>query len=378
MFEKSIKFLLENAGTVIKYRLHKELLHDLSKTNENKLLKEVYKTLHFQLLKTYIKTNGYIGIGMHSWDKFKETPLQDGETAARLLTYYGIPKTNPIIVNFIQALRDDKVLQKEFSYYKPEIARFNDRFLGLRNGSSLMVLIYTMQALLGYGDDYDDVKEFQNISLNAFKNILNYSSFNEITKFNKNLKKKYNYPYIETETYFPCSYHLSTLAYTSNWRTKKNISVMVDAINHLGKIINKEYNMHVKIRNNYYCPLWALTRPLEAFSLKLLPINYAMYRRVLIEIAMLGIGNKVNVIKDSIDSVKEALSKDGIIHIKFNNSYQKQRYLKMLEYTTAYSEVGLEENYKKETALECDLTFWAIQFLRYTENINNKTTKSNI
>jgi len=140
---------------------------------------------------------------------------------------------------------------------------------------------------------------------------------------------------------------------------------MINAINHLGKIIQKEYNMHVKIKNNYYCPGWALTRPLKAFSLELLPNNYVMYRRVLTEIAMLGVGDKVNVIKDSIDNVKEALPKDGIIHIKFNNSYQKQRYLKMLEYTTAYSEVGLEENYKKETALECDLTFWLIQFLKF-------------
>jgi len=365
MFEKSIKFLMENAGTVIKYRLHKELLQDLSEVNEKKLLEEIYKTSHFQLIKTYIKTNGYIGIGMHSWDKFKETPLQDGETAARLLSYYAIPKTNPIIVNFIKALRDDKILQKEFSYYKPEIARFNDRFLGLHSGFSLMVLIYTMQALLGYGDDFDDVKEFQNISINAFKNILNYSSFNDVTKFNKNLKKKYNYPYIEEKTYFPCSYHLATLAYTNNWRTKKNVSVMIDAINHLCKIIHEDYNMHVKIKNNYYCPLWALTRPLKAFSLDLLPNNYVMYRRVLTEIAMLGVGGKVEIIKDSIKNIEEALSKDGIIHVKFNNSYQKQRYLKMLEYSTAYSEVGLEENYKKETALECDLTFWAIGFLKY-------------
>ncbi|MDR2597945.1 MAG: hypothetical protein LBC76_11585 [Treponema sp.] len=356
MFEKSIKFLLENAGTVIKYRLHKELLHDLSETNENKLLKEVYKTPHFQLLKTYIKTNGYIGIGMHSWDKFKETPLQDGETAARLLSCYSIPKTNPIIKNFIHALRNDDVLRKEFSYYKPEIARFTNRFLGLRNGGGLMVLIYTMQALLGYGDD-DEVKEFQNISIEAFKSILQFNSLDEITKINKNLSKKYNYPYIEEDTYFPCSYHLTILAYTHSWRTKKNISVMIDAINYLSKIILDEYNMHIKINSNYYCPLWALTRPLKAFSLELLPNNYVMYRRVLTEIAMLGVGGKVNVIKDSIDSIKEALSKDGIIHVKFNSSYQKQRYLKMLEYTTAYSEVGLEENYKKETALECDLTF---------------------
>lgn len=368
MSDKSIDFLLENAGTVIKYRLHKEILNDLTEAGEKKLLKDIYQTPKFKLLQSYIKPNGYIGIGMHSGDKFKETPLQDGEAAARLLSYYAVPKTNPIVKNFVKAMRSDRILEAEFSHNNPEIARFNDRFLGLRSGSSLMVLIYTMQALLGYGDDYDDVKEFQNISLNAFKNILNYSSFNDITKFNKNLKKKYNYPYIEEETYFPCSYHLATLAYTNNWRTKNNISVMIDAINHLSKLTLNEYNLYVKIKNNYYVPLWALTRPLNAFSLELLPNNYVMYRRVLTEIAMLGVGGKAEIIKDSINNVKEALSKGGIIHVMFNNSYQKQRYLKMLEYSTAYSEVGLEENYKKDTALECDLTFWAVQFLKYAEN----------
>ena len=39
---------------------------------------------------------------MHFWDKFKDTTLQDGEAAARLLSNYGIPKNEPIIRNFIK------------------------------------------------------------------------------------------------------------------------------------------------------------------------------------------------------------------------------------------------------------------------------------
>ena len=87
---------------------------------------------------------------MHSWDKFKETPLQDGETAARLLSNYAIPKSSPIIKNFISSLRNDEILENEFSQ---EAARFRNRHLGLANGGGLMVLVYTCQALLGYGDD---------------------------------------------------------------------------------------------------------------------------------------------------------------------------------------------------------------------------------
>jgi len=112
MLEKSIDFLLENAGPVIRYRLHKEILNDLSEKNEKKLLDEVYNTPKFQLLKKYITPSGYIGIGMHSGDKYKETPLQDGEVAARLLSYYAIPKTNKIVANFIKILRNENGLWK--------------------------------------------------------------------------------------------------------------------------------------------------------------------------------------------------------------------------------------------------------------------------
>ena len=40
---KSIDFLLENAGPVIQYRLRKEILHDLDKTEEENLLEQIIR-----------------------------------------------------------------------------------------------------------------------------------------------------------------------------------------------------------------------------------------------------------------------------------------------------------------------------------------------
>lgn len=84
---KSIDFLLENAGAVIQYRLRKEILNNLSKTEEENLLEQIYQTPHFKLVQSYVKPNGYIGSGAHSWREWRgvqlhETLLQDGETAA--------------------------------------------------------------------------------------------------------------------------------------------------------------------------------------------------------------------------------------------------------------------------------------------------------
>ena len=57
---KSIDFLLENAGAVIQYRLHKEILRDLNQIQEENLLEKIYQTPLFKLLSTYVKPNGYI------------------------------------------------------------------------------------------------------------------------------------------------------------------------------------------------------------------------------------------------------------------------------------------------------------------------------
>ena len=133
----SIEFLLDHGSDVLRYRLHKEILRDCSPAEEEAMLAQVLQAPQYQLLQRYVKSNGYIGLGMHSWDKFKETPLEDGEAAARLLSNYAIPKECSIVRNFVAALRDETVLEGEFLYYKPEIDRFRNRFLGLRNGGGL-------------------------------------------------------------------------------------------------------------------------------------------------------------------------------------------------------------------------------------------------
>ena len=128
-------------------------------------------------------------------------------------------------------MRDEETLCEEFSYIPPEAARFNDRFLGMNSGSCLMTLVYTIQAMLGYGDD-DEVLDFQKTALKGFERILEISSLDEITK-NRKTKSKYNYPYIEADEYFPCSYTLAALAYTQAWRTPENIQMLADSLNHI-------------------------------------------------------------------------------------------------------------------------------------------------
>lgn len=364
---KSIDFLLDNCGDVMRYRIHKEILKDVLKSEEEDLLEKVFQTPKYKLLESYVKPNGYIGIGMHSADRYQSTKLQDGEAAARLLSNYGIPKNEPIITNFIKALRDDKVLEKEFSYCNPEIERFQNRNRGLRNGTGLMVVINTCQALLGYGDD-DIVKEFVDISYRAFESMLSINELSDITEYNEQLKKKYNYPYIEEDTYFPCQYHLETLAHTTSWRNEESINTVVKSINYHDQIMKDGDQITVKHGSKYLNTLWTYTTPFKVFE----PNNLSgvVQMKELTHLAMVG-GDKIDVVKKSLEIIYEEIVKDGILRPRFESAYRKSRFKENLKYPGPYTEIALEQEHRNDIAIWCEVTFWAVKLISIVENLKN-------
>lgn len=357
--DKSIDFLLENGSHIIKYRLHKEILHDINKNEEENLLEKVFDSPKFKLVEGYQKENGYIGIGMHSGDKFKETALQDGEVATRLLSNYGIPKDSLIIKRFIDALTDDEVLEHEFSYHRPEITRFKERYLGNEAGWGLQLLIDTVIALLGYGDRY--CQRMINISLAAFTSIESRTSIMDIATFKQNAKRKYNYPYLEIGQQWPCMYHLETLSHTSLWRNEASKKQLAEAINHLIEITPEKNPYYIKLGNRYYAPCGGFSMPIKPYGdwRKQLVCN----RRVLTDITRCGIGEMVTVTKQTAETLQEELHKNDGLRVKFESNYEKSKFKLSLMYPGPYCELGLADDYKSDHAITCDLTFWAIHFL---------------
>lgn len=239
--ERSAAFLLRNAGPVIRYRLRREILGDLDAASEASLLAEICELPLFRRLLTYVKPDGYIGSGMHSWDNWRgtvlhETPLQDGECAARLLSYYRIPKTHPVVRNFAAAMRDEEMLRAEFFYIPPGIPRFENRFAGIRGGNGLLALLYMMQAMLGYGDDYENLRDFQQIVLRGFAALRGSDSLADITCFDLHAKRRYNCPYIDENAYLPNACTLEMPAYTRAWRSGADRRLPAVAINRMDEM----------------------------------------------------------------------------------------------------------------------------------------------
>jgi hypothetical protein len=357
---KSIDFLLEHAGDVIQYRLRKEILHDLSQNEEENLLESIMRLPHYMLLKKYQKTDGFIGVGLHSYDKFQETPLQDAENAARLISYYAIPRTVPLVRRFAEALQDAHILEDEFSFLNSVLKLFMNRHIGTESGTSLQLLIDACLALMGYGDD-GIIEQTKKISFDAFASVLALNSFLDITRYNPNNHKKYNYPYILPDTLYPCVYHLQVLSHTYSWRNAQALKTLAAALNHINAITPEPVHIHVRADNKYHTPLWELSRPIKPYETNFR--DYTCYRRVLTDIVKLDIGKQVDVTKLSAERLLNDIKTDGILRLAFKSTAEKRKFKSYLEYPGPYNDVRLEPDYDSDIRIWCDLTFWAVQFL---------------
>ncbi|MBQ8201446.1 MAG: hypothetical protein IJZ74_06735 [Clostridia bacterium] len=356
--QRSVDFLLSHAGPVIQYRLHREILRDVSPAEETRLLETVQQTPLYRQMESYRKPNGYIGIGMHSGEKYKETPLQDGEAAARLMAYYGIPRENEIVQAFVAALRDEETLRQEFSYCHAEYKRFENRYRGLRNGCGLMVLVYTMQALLGFDDEV--VQPFVDTSYEAFVHMLDVRQLTDTAKVDENSRRRYNYPCMTEDAYFPCQYHLETLAHTSSWRTEERIERLARAVDHINAIMKPDDSVHVKLGGTCYVPYWAYCRTMKPFELDDTP--HTALRKTITCLAR-ATGDRTRVVQQSVANVLQGLQEDGVLRLCFSSPYRRKQFRDAVSMPSAYSEIGLETEHRSERSMWCELTFWAVQLL---------------
>jgi hypothetical protein len=152
------------------------------------------------------------------------------------------------------------------------------------------------------------------------------------------------------------------LAYTQNWRTPETVKMLANSLNLLNTIMKPDNNLAIKINGQLIGPGWAFARPIRAFTIDFFATG--MYLRPLTEIAMLGVGKNVDIIRESAVNIEEAINSDGILRIE--SKFPKTK--GYAPYSTAYGDVQLEPDYKRKYAFECDLTFWAVQFLYLYNN----------
>jgi hypothetical protein len=56
--------------------------------------------------------------------------------------------------------------------------------------------------------------------------------------------------------------------------------------------------------------------------------------------------------------------------MRFDSVYKKKVHMSNI-YPSSYGDITLETDIKRKWAVECDLTFWAVQFLQLMEGNND-------
>ena len=81
-----------------------------------------------------------------------------------------------------------------------------------------------------------------------------------------------------------------------------------------------------------------------------------------------GNGRRTQVVRESVETLLEMLSEDGVLRTTFTSSYEKSRFKDNFRSGHPYAEIGLEPDHRKDTAIWCELTFWAVEFLSIIES----------
>jgi hypothetical protein len=343
--DKSVSFLLDNAGPSIVYRTKKEITGDISLRDEQALQEKILQGKDVKYIFEHVQPDGWLGTCFHSG--MRGAKWQDVcEAALRFLTEKGVKLDNPVFEGAMKAYltrdRMDPIFDgcgKEEDYRYPCIG-----FEFLRSAGI---------ARCGYEGRIDISKDID-YSLNCFFNVLNFNSIDEVVYPDKCGK----YCFKKELSLWPCIYNLRILAFTRSWRMTGNIKKLADAVDHLLSFPAFDHPVYTKVNGYPKSPFGGFIRPIEGFD----PGNVkgTWFDRMEL-FARCGIIPYSKCLLREVDLLKKAIDTEGICRAFIDEPFFAK--------WGAYSGLKLEENWSSETKKRCDITFRALLILSYAERM---------
>ena len=225
--QNRIEFLLKNASPNILYRVKKEILQERISSPEMLSLQEQIINLP-KVKKAFAcqRNNGFFGSVLHGvyFDGFDST--------VTLLKNNGVEVTEPRMIKARYALADWDDYEKDH-FYKAGNAMDEHGRGGFR-------AIWAEQLVeLGADESLPQIKEQIEMSLNAFRGALKYSSPDDFSKKATFRGEPCRY-YIKGAT-FPAANHIRILEKTLSWRSEDNLSMVRRSYTHCKEIM-KDYH----------------------------------------------------------------------------------------------------------------------------------------
>lgn len=239
--EDTIKYLLENACSSIKYRLKSEVLNNITHDEKIELQKQILSEKNVKEIISVQKADGWIGNGFHG-SNAQAPGMLNQEAGLKYLIEKGIEKDNPIIEHAISSFSNRDI--RDLCYRTK--GKLVDENVYPCIGHRLYIT--TIIAHAGY-EDKVDISNNIKLAFDSFMSVLNVDSFDDLLTlyrgelcFRDGIK-------------WPCIYHLRTLAYTKSWRTQENIEKLAVSINKLIKMLPLvQENVYTKYKSQLVAP----------------------------------------------------------------------------------------------------------------------------
>ena len=218
MKKKLVDFLLNYANASIKLRVKKEVLNDITTSEEIELHEEILKEKIVQHIIAHQQKNGWIGLGFHGSNK-NAGQFDNQETATKYMGEKGLQGTF-VLDNAMKAfcttdLTDECYGTKGKLYSEFVIPAFGQN---------------TIRCACIARAHYDNIINIQpqiEISLSSFKRVTEVDSILDVSRPGKKCRL------FNDNERWPCRYHLETLAFTNTWKTDENIRMLASAFQKL-------------------------------------------------------------------------------------------------------------------------------------------------
>lgn len=347
VMQKMISFLLENANPSIIYRVKKEILHEISREEEDRLQELILSEKIIRSIIACQKENGWLGNGYHGSNK-NAGRYENQETGVKYLAEKGVRKETDVLKRAMLAF-------KELPFTDPcyrNAGEPGDEFKYAANGSNLFRCACIARA--GFEDFIDIAPQIQ-LSLDSFRRVLEVDSILDVSR---PLGKSGVRVFHEYEKW-PCRYHLDILAHTAAWRTEDASRMLADSVEKLMRRDRPElvgltastWAGHVLATTGGF-PSQGLTFVYETDGVQQYHMEY------LIWLARCGVIRYSQKLQEIVESIQGAVNADGVCEISVDAMFRNWG---------PYGGLQLETDWKSARRRNCDITFRALQLIYYTE-----------
>jgi hypothetical protein len=320
----------------IQYRLRKELLGE--SPNPTRMYDLQGQILAQEMVRKVAASqgaDGWLAWNFHGYDSM--------ESGIRLLCESGVENTQPVLARALVALESSADhLERGFG----KVGKILDD-LGFGGAGTIRAWLF---ALAGK-EDHAHVNDQTQLALDTFRLAAQAGSLEDIyVRDNGRLT-------FRNGILWPGIYHLRLLAWTQNWRTPGNVTMMAESVQNIVRL-SPIPDIHVKYKSQIIAPASFCMHHFNPDMNQLSNQEWMQWFHRMELLSRLGVIRQIPELKHQVQALEKILVENhGLFTEKLNHSYYQK--------WGAYTGLALERDWRTTQRRINDLTFRSLLIVKY-------------